>query len=188
MEYEIKPLTPELHTIFTDYLENLDFGHAPHWSTCFCRFYHTNCSQLEWQKRAGIENRTEAIEEIKAEKMKGYLAFDGDKCIGWCNANDVRQFLRLEEDLKHITNDKKIGCAICFVIHPEYRKQGIARQLFKKAIEDFKLQNFDAVIGLPIDTKESSEKHYRGTMNMYKEFGFEVIEKQDDVSVMWLKL
>lgn len=32
--YTIKPLSPELATTFTEYLENLDFG-EPHWSSCF---------------------------------------------------------------------------------------------------------------------------------------------------------
>ncbi|HWR60969.1 MAG TPA: hypothetical protein VN580_05120 [Clostridia bacterium] len=40
MDYSVKPLSPELADTFTDYLTNLDFSHSPHWSTCFCRFYH----------------------------------------------------------------------------------------------------------------------------------------------------
>ena len=54
--YTIKPLSPELATTFTEYLENLDFG-EPHWSSCFCRFYHTDCSAEQWSKRTGAENR-----------------------------------------------------------------------------------------------------------------------------------
>lgn len=188
MEYVIKPLSPGLTTIFTEYLENLDFGHAPHWSTCFCRFYHTNCSGEQWQNRTGAENRREAIEEIQAGNMRGYLAFDGDKCIGWCNANNVRQFIRLENDISHIIRNQKVGCIICFVIHPEYRKQGVARLLLKQAVKDFRAQDFDAVLAIPVDIKGEPEKLYRGTLNMYKELGFEEIEKHNNLSVMWLTL
>lgn len=188
MKYVIKPLSSELARNFTEYLENLDFGYAPHWATCFCRFYHTNCSSEQWQNRTGEENRAEALEEIKAGNMKGYLAFDGDKCIGWCNANNALQFIRLENDISHIIKDQKVGCIICFVIHPEYRKQGVARLLLKQAVEDFKEQGYDAVLAIPVDIKEAPEKLYRGTLNMYREFGFKEIEKHDNVSVMWLKL
>jgi len=186
MKYEIKELRPELAISFTDYLENLDFDHAPHWATCYCRYYHTNCSMDAWQQRTGSENRQEAIKQIKSGDMKGYLAFDDDKCIGWCNANNVNEYLRLENDLNTIIKDKKVGCVICFVIHPEYRGQGVARQLLKQAIGEFKAQGYEAVIALPIENKNEPEKLYRGTLNMYKENGFKEIEKHDNMSIMWL--
>jgi GNAT superfamily N-acetyltransferase len=188
MKYTIKALSPALAITFTEYFEGLDFGHAAHWATCFCRFYHTSCSYELWQKRTGEENRAEAIEQIKAGNMKGYLAFDEDKCIGWCNANNVSQYIRFEKDIKHITKDQKVGCVICFVIHQEYRKQGVARLLLKQAVDDFRSQGFDGVLAIPVDIKDEPEKLYRGTLNMYQELGFEEIEKKDNVSVMWLKL
>jgi GNAT superfamily N-acetyltransferase len=187
MKYTIKPLCPELAETFIEYLESLDFSHATHWATCFCRFYHTNCSTLQWQNRSGEENSIEAVEQIKAGNMRGYLAFHEDKCIGWCNANNINQYIRIEEDIKHLVNDQKVGCVICFVIHQEYRNQGVARLLLNQAIEDFRAQGFDAVLALPVDIKGEPEKLYRGTMNMYLELGFEEIERQDNVSIMLLK-
>jgi ribosomal protein S18 acetylase RimI-like enzyme len=188
MNYIVKPLSPDMALTFTEYLENLSFDHAPHWATCFCRYYHSNCSFDEWKDRTGEENRTEAVEQIKKGSMKGYLAFDGEKCIGWCNANDVREFKRLEDDLSHIVKDQKIGCVICFVIHPEYRRQGVARLLLKEAVEGFKTQGFDGVLSIPVDISDDPEKLYRGTMNMYREYGFEEIEKKDNSSMMFLRL
>ncbi len=188
MSYRIELLNKELSATFVEYLENVDFSNTPHWSTCFCRFYHSNCSYDQWSKRTGIENHNEAIEQINAGNMKGYLAFDQDKCIGWCNANDIKQYLRIEDDLKPYTKNYKVGCIICFVIHPEYRKQGVARLLLKKAIEDFKSEGFDAVIAIPIENNNEPEKLYRGTLNMYNENNFKEIDKLDEISVMWLKL
>ncbi|MDF2674348.1 MAG: hypothetical protein K0R09_2616 [Clostridiales bacterium] len=188
MNYLVKPLSPELAITFAKYLENLNFDHSPHWATCFCRFYHTNCSFEQWQNRTGAENRSEAVEQILNGNMKGYLAFDGDKCIGWCNANDAGEFIRIEKDINHIVKNQKVGCVICFVIHPEYRKQGVARLLLKQAVEDFKEKGFDAVLSIPVDIKDAPEKLYRGTVNMYREYGFEEIEKKGNSSVMWLKL
>lgn len=187
MEYEIKALCPELAETFADYMDNLDFGHEPEWATCFCRFYHTNCSHGKWNNRTGEENRSEAIKEIKSGNMKGYLAFDGTNCIGWCNANNVKQFIRLEDDLKHVVKNQKVGCVICFVIHSEYRNQGVARQLLRRAVDDFRIQEFDAVLAIPRESKGSPERLYRGTLNMYKELAFEEIEKDDNASIMLLK-
>ncbi len=188
MKYTVKSLIPELTDTFTGYLSNLDFNHAPHWATCFCRFYHTDCSSEQWQSRTGEQNRAEAIEQINAGNMKGYLAFDGKKCIGWCNANDIRQFKRFGNDFEHIIENQKIGCVICFVIHPEYRKQGVARLLLNQAVEDFRAQGFDAVLAIPVENKAEPDKLYRGTMNMYKELGFQIIEQQDTASIVKLEL
>lgn len=188
MSYTIRRLSPELAVTFTDYLENLDFHHAPHWASCFCRFYHTDCAMEQWQSRTGAENKAEALDRINSGSMKGYLAFDGDKCIGWCNANDARQYLRLQGDLEHIIKDKKTGLAICFVIHPEYRRQGVARLLLRQALNDFKAEGFEAAIALPVEAKGEPEKLYRGSLNMYREFGFEEIEKDEDVYIMQLRL
>ncbi len=188
MNYTVKPISLELAETFVRYLGELDFNHSPHWSTCFCMYYYTNCPSEEWISRTGEENQAAAINKIKNGTMKGYLAFDGDKCIGWCNANDVSEFLRINNDLKHIVNDKKVGCVICFVIHPEYRGQGVARLLLKRAVDDFKKDSFDAVISVPFDNADSPQKQYRGTKNMYLELGFEEVEKDGATSVMWLNL
>lgn len=188
MDYIIKALTPELADTFAEYLTNLDFGHAPHWATCYCRFYYSDCSQNEWMERPGEKNLKEAIQKIKEGSMRGYLAFEGTKCIGWCSANNVSSFVRLENDIGHLVKDKKVGCVICFVIHPEYRGRGIARLLLQQTVEDFKTQGFDAVLALPFELKETPQKQYRGTLNMYKEQGFREIEKHDSISVMWLDI
>lgn len=188
MNYTIKSLGPDLAATFTEYLQNLDFAHSPHWATCYCRYYHTNCSSAEWEQRTGAQNKLEAIEQIKSGKMKGYLAFDGDKCIGWCNANNVKEYKRFENDLDTIIKDKKTGCVICFVIHPDYRGQGVARQLLKHAIMDFRKHGYEAVIALPIENKQAPEKLYRGTLNMYNENGFKEIERQGNMSIMWLDI
>ncbi|MGE5677909.1 MAG: GNAT family N-acetyltransferase [Pseudomonadota bacterium] len=187
MSSVIKRLSPELADTFVDYLSSLDFNHAPHWATCFCRFYHTDCSGEQWQSRTGDENRAEAVLQIKAGTMKGYLAFDGEKCIGWCNANDLLQYKRFGNDFDYITKGHKTGCVICYVIHPDYRRQGVARLLLRQAVEDFKAQGFDAVLALPVENAGEPEKLYRGTLNMYKELGFELIEKDGITDIMWLK-
>jgi ribosomal protein S18 acetylase RimI-like enzyme len=188
MEYEVRPLTPEMSECFADYLENLDFSHAPHWASCYCRYYHLDCTGEEWMKRTGQENRSEAVKEIKAGNMKGYLAFSDDKCIGWCNANDLHNYLRLKNSFDSIVRNQKVGCVICFVIHPQYRRKGVARALLKKAVEGFSAQGYDAVLALPVENKGEPQKLYRGTLKMYRENGFEEIEKRGDLSIMLLKL
>ncbi len=188
MNCTIKPLGPELAQTFVEYLGNLDFHHAPHWSTCFCRFYYTDCSQEEWVGRAGEKNAAEAVQMIREGQMNGYLAFDGDTCIGWCLADDATRFIRLKNEMAPVITGKRVGSILCYVIRPEYRGQGVARQLLKRAVEDFKAKGYEAVLTLPVDIKDDLQKRYRGTLHMYEEMGFERIQQHDLLSVMWLNL
>lgn len=186
--YQVKPLTKDTAEIFTDYLSNLDFNHAPHWATCFCRFYYSDCSSEEWRSKSGADNKEEALEDIKSGNMRGFLAFDGDKCIGWCSANDVRKFLRIYPYAKETLGDRKTACVICYVVHPEYRKQGVARLLLQSAIETFKEEGFSAVLALPLDLNSPQETHYRGTIHMYMENGFKEIKREEELRIMLLEL
>jgi GNAT superfamily N-acetyltransferase len=188
MNITIKALGPALAQTFADYLGKLSFEHEPHWATCFCRYYHCTCSAEEWMARSGEMNRAEAIEAITRGDMRGYLAFEGEKCIGWCNANDTDRFIRLKEDLAPWANGRKTGCVICFVIHPDHRGKGIARRLLQRAVEDFKKQGYDAILALPVHRTEQLERRYRGTYNMYIEQGFEEAERDGATSVMLLRL
>lgn len=173
---------------FADFVGSLDFAHAPHWATCYCRYYYSDCSQAEWMERTGEENRNEALAEIKKGLMAGYLAFDGDKCIGWCSANDIDSLIRLKADLESYVSNKKAGCINCFLIHPEYRGLGVATQLMEKAVEGFKEKGFQAVIAIPFENSQSPQKQYRGTMSMFIKAGFQKVGESDIVSIMRLDL
>lgn len=44
------------------------------------------------------------------------------------------------------------------------------------------------MITVPVESTETPEKQYRGTLNMYKELGFKEVDKDGNTTVMWLKL
>ncbi|MBN1981735.1 MAG: GNAT family N-acetyltransferase [Chitinivibrionales bacterium] len=186
--YSVQALGPESAQLFVDFLSDLDFSHRPHWASCFCRFYFTDCSQQEWQKRSSSQNRQEALASIRDGAMKGFLAFDGDRCIGWCNANDAEMLIRLRQDLAPYSADGKLGCVICFVIHPDYRSKGVARVLLRHAVECFKAKGYHSIVALPFENAAEPQIRYRGTLRMYQEMGFEQIEEDGDIRVMRLKV
>ena len=57
MTIEIKPLSPDMAELFTDYLANIDYSHAPHWQFCNCQYYHVKCETEAW--RADDRNEPE---------------------------------------------------------------------------------------------------------------------------------
>ena len=188
MELTIKRLSPELGTTYCDFLSGVDFSQTPHWASCFCRFYHLNCSQQEWMARTLEQNRAEALREIEEGNLHGYLAFDGDTCVGWCNASDVGQLVRLREYTDELCSGKRVGCTICYVIHPDYRNQGVARMLLHRAIEDFRAAGYEAMLALPVEAENEKQKRYRGTLHMYQQEGYQELQTIDQLHIMWLKL
>lgn len=188
MAYEVKPLSPDLAQTFVDYMGSLDFHHAPHWATCFCRFYYTDCGQQEWQERTGEQNAAEAVDMIREGRMHGYLAFDGEKVIGWCCADDAEKFIRLKEEMRPVIEGRKVGSILCYLIRPEYRNQGVARLMLRKAVEDFRANGFEAVLTSSVDIRDELEKRYQGTLHMYEEMGFAKIQQHGLLSVMRLDL
>lgn len=188
MAYEIQPLTPALADTFSEYLSGLDFSATPHWASCFCRFYHTTCPAEEWRVRTAEVNRADALREIAAGNMRGYLAFEGSACVGWCNANDIAGLPRLRDDTEPFCRGKRVGCTICFVIHPNHRGRGLARQMLSRAIEDFRSAGYDAMIALPVESPGTEERRYRGTLHMYQEAGYREVQTEGRLHVMWLAL
>lgn len=188
MPLEILPLSPALADVFCDYLTRLDFSATPHWSSCFCRFYHTTCTQQEWMNRTAEENRAEAKAEIAAGNMRGYLAFDAGLCVGWCNANDVAQYPRLAEYTDEMCRGKRVACTICYVIHPGYRGKGVARDMLARAISDYRAEGYDAMLALPVEAPGAEQRRYRGTLHMYQEAGYQELQAIDQLHVMWLDL
>jgi len=188
MPLNIQPLSPALAETFCDYLTNLDFAATPHWAACFCRFYQTTCTQQEWMERTADVNRAEAMREIEAGNMRGYLAFEGDVCIGWLNANDVTHYPRLTEYTEELSRGKRIGCTICFVIHPDYRGKGVAREMLARAIADFRAAGYDAMLAIPVESPGAEQRRYRGTLHMYQQAGYTEMQTIDQLHIMWLEL
>jgi len=188
MPLDIQPLSPALAQTFCDYLTHVDFSATPHWASCFCRFYQTTCSQQEWMGRDAETNRAEALQEIAAGNMRGYLAFDDGVCVGWLNANDVTNYPRLTEYTEELSRGNRIGCTICFVIHPEYRGKGVAREMLARAITDFRTAGYDAMLAIPVDAPGAEQRRYRGTLHMYQEAGYTEMQIIDQLHIMWLNL
>lgn len=171
---------------FTEFLERLDYGHAPHWSGCYCRFYHTTVDFETWKNRDPKINKNEAQAAILARQMHGFLAYDDDQCIGWLNANDAHAFIRLTDYYPAFIKDKKVACTICFVIDPQYRNQKVATSLLEAAIQHYRQLGYDGMIAAPIEADGDFALKYRGTAGMYEKSGYTLIEKIDRLSVYWL--
>lgn len=168
-----------------NFFDSLDYSHAPHWSGCYCRFYHEDDTDIDWTQRDAQLNRSETIEAIKNEEMNGFIVYDDEKAVGWLNAQPVERFKRLIPVFSQYYN-QKYALSICFVIHPEYRNKGLATFLLDYAINTYKALGYKGMLALPPKEVYDIQKAYRGTLNMYLKHGYEIVEEKDGTCLVKL--
>jgi len=182
MNIEIKPLTPDLLDNYLFFFDNMVFEEHPDWSKCYCFSYHFVGTKGQWNKK---NNRSSVIEFINENKMTGYLAFYGDKPVGWCNANNRLNYQRLLKYYDLIDNpDDKVCSIVCFLIHQDYRRQGIAQKMLDKVCLDYSNKGYDYIEAYPGKGDLSCEGHYRGPLQLYEKYDFKIHKELDDYYVM----
>ena len=187
-DLKIKPLSPDMAEQFTSYLSEMDFSHADHWRFCYCQYYHLECSGEEWRERTAEQNKALAEENIKNGLMRGLVAMDGDRMVGWVNVNDVKNYAQLknDEELHSLTGRNAI--VVCFVIHPDYRGKGLATRMLKETVEESRRQGFDKIIGKPFIWSAHPQRQYLGVPKMYEDLGFHKVSEANGVNTYILEL
>jgi ribosomal protein S18 acetylase RimI-like enzyme len=185
MKIIIKPLSNDLISDFFYFFDNIAFTDNPDWSDCFCYFYHFGGSNDEWMSRTAEENRQAAETMIQTGMMKGYLAYKKEKPIGWCNANDKKNFARLTK-IKEVWGEKeeRICSIVCFLISPENRKMGIASRMLEQIYKDYSASQYDYLEAYPRKGNLSSAEQYHGPASMYLKAGFTIYRELDEYDIM----
>lgn len=178
----IKPLSRNLIDDFLLFFDQMVFSENPHWSKCYCYSYHFTGANEDWEKE---KNRSAVIKLISQGKMKGYLAYENQVPVGWCNANRRSNYQSLGE----VVNSESDICSIvCFLISPDYRRKGIAQKLLEAVINDYSSKTYEYIEAYPRKDRFSCEGNYHGHFAMYEKFGFEVERELDDHFVVRKKL
>lgn len=182
MSITIKPLSPEILNDYLYFFDHITFQENPDWSKCYCYSFHFTGTDDQWIKE---KNRETVIEMINNGELTGYLAFSGDKPVGWCNVNNRLNYQRLMTYYDLIDNPNDKVCSIvCFLIHPDFRRHGIAQKLLSKIIENYSKKDFDYIESYPGKGHYSCEGHYRGPFELYQKNGFTIHKEKDDYYIM----
>ena len=177
MAISIKPLSPNLISDYLFFFDNIVFDENPDWSNCYCYSFHFTGTTGQWNKE---QNRASVIKRIGAGTMKGYLAYSAGIPVGWCNANDRANYQALDR-IYHLDDPSrlKICSVVCFLIHPDFRKRGIAGKLLEKIIGDYTSNHYDYIEAYPAKDEFSCERNYKGPFRLYTKYGFEVTRTDD---------
>lgn len=188
----IRPLSPELCEDWLQYFDKIAFQDHKDWAFCYCLEGHLDRkTQEKWTNPK--ERREKAVELIQTGEMQGYLAYLGNKVIGWCNVNDREKYRYLTEMFKEIgyqtkeAKDAKVKVIFCFLTASEYRGKGVAQSLLNRVCEDAMRDGYAYVEVYPF-ADEKFEFQYHGTVKMYEKNGFVEVADLKYVKVMQKKL
>jgi len=185
MDITIKQLDSSLLDDFLYYFDKVAFTDNPGWSGCYCQFYHFEGKRSEWVKRTGKQNRNAAIDLITSGHMNGFLAYKNEKPVGWCNTNLKERFPLLVQDKDiNYPYKGKIASIVCFIIAPEYRKQGIARKLLQFINESYKSKKFDLLEAYPRKNVKSDAHNYKGPLSLYESEGFSIYKEFENFYIV----
>ena len=120
----IKQLTPELNADYLDFFDNRAFTDNNPNGPCYCTSPNQdeeNIKQMVSEfKDFGIKQtlRKYAEEMLKMNMIHGYLAYDGDLSVGWCNAADIDSYAGFVPDFARENVCGKTISIVCFEIAP----------------------------------------------------------------------
>lgn len=151
---------------------------------CWCSADHRNNELSNPAVR-----RKKAIEYINNGVLDGYVAYQDDKIVGWCNANTKSDcvycysWLKFMQEVELLGNEK-VKSIFCFAIAPDMRRKGIARMLLDRVCEDAVNEGFDYVEAYPREKQLFGELNifgsFQGPYNMFEQAGFVEYKKLSD--------
>jgi GNAT superfamily N-acetyltransferase len=165
-------------------------------SPCFCRFWHFKGTSNEWLERcarAPEGNRAELEQAFSSstKEARGVVAVlpseggngtHSDPCpvIGWMKiapASTVPKIYerRLYRGLPCFSGDRDGVFTIgCFLIHPDYRRQGVATELVRAAVQMAPTWGARAIEAFPRRPKEAvhDDELWTGPEGVFVKNGF----------------
>lgn len=180
MPYDIRPMTPQRRDDFILFFERIAFAEHPEWGCdCYCCFFHAE-NREAWEACTRENNAATARMLIEAGRMRGLLAYDGDKPVGWCHYDILKNLPGAKVFYGHLASrDDDTAAVVCFTIAQGYRKQGIASAMLGLALDDLKAAGVKTVEAYPAIEDESEEHNYHGPLRMYLSAGFSVVRRTD---------
>ncbi len=178
----IKQMTPEHSSDWFDFFDNRAFADHEDWQGCYCTGPFT--PRLKEYQNTSRKRREYAAWLLDKGIMRGYLAFDQGKVVGWCNVNNKSVFSKLK-DVQ--TDEEDVVSITCFMIQKDYRGKGIAQKFLDKIIEDAKTNHKKIIEAYPRLRSKTVFGNFRGPYSMYEKRGFK-LEKVREVEVVRLYL
>ncbi|MBP1754918.1 MAG: GCN5-related N-acetyltransferase [Firmicutes bacterium] len=193
MIYEIKELSPELTRDYLDFFDNRAFSDGNPNGPCYCT---SPTMDRETEEKMVSEFgddvkgtlRRYAMEMLNNGMIHGYLAFDRDIPIGWCNAADMDSFKAFVPDFARDNQCGKTFSVVCFEVAPGYRGKGLATEFLKHICTEAKAQGYVAVEGYARLSIDPEYLDFNGSIGLYERAGFTEVKRNEEQVIMRKRL
>ena len=186
----IRPLTSELNADYLDFFDHRAFTDGNPNGPCYCTSPNQEEEQIQKMvgefKTHGVKEtlRRYAAEMLDRNIIHGYLAYDGDQSVGWCNAAYMESYAGFVPAFaRKITCGKTISI-VCFEIAPGYRRTGIASAFIDRVCNDAKTKGYTAVEGYANLSDQWNDFDYQGPYRLYQKAGFAEVAREKGQAVM----
>ena len=198
MELKIKKLTPELINDYVNFFDETPHDDNVDENKCYCVCWCSADHRVATDFSSRIKRRNLAIKYIEEGMLQGYLAYDGDRVVGWCNANTKADCLNCTSWLRFMQsvdtseldkdNNYKVKSIFCFVIAKDMRRKGVAKRLLEYACEDAAKDGFDFVEAYPNKDYINESRDFMGPKDLYSNCGFSICGEVDKKFVVRKRL
>ncbi len=127
-----------------------------------------------WSERSAEHNR-DLREQVCAQRGgDGFLFYQGSEPLAWCQTAPRDWFAKLVAQFKRPA-DPACWMIGCFFIHPQRRRQGLARALLAAVLEELPSYGAARVEAYPRRQAACASDLWNGPQELFRQAGFEVL-------------
>lgn len=191
MNIEIRKLTPQLAEEYVHFFDVTPHDDTVEEHKCYCVTWRSDDSSAtdhtHWYPTRE-ERREHAIQLVREGRIQGYLAYQDNEIVGWCNANadcqECIDYLRAYWPIAEYPDGIRVKSIFCFVIAPRLQRKGIATKLLERVCKDAASDGFDFVEAYVNQEFIDTAHEFRGPLAMYEKCGFQKYAEREGKIVM----
>ncbi len=141
-----------------------------------------------WGERTAEQNRQFQQSLLSQDQYDGYLLFDADAPIAWCQVGRRDRLIKLVSQMQ-LELDPTTWAITCFFVAPAYRQQGVAKQMLDMVLAELKAKDISTVEVYPkrgLDLGASDL--WNGPETMFTSAGFLFIKEVAQRAVLRMAL
>lgn len=189
MDTEIRKLTPGLAEAYVRFFDGTPHGDCTEDKVCYCVTWRNDATYVgddHWYPTRE-ERRARALRFVRDGHIQGYLAYQGERIVGWCNASaDCKGGVAYLSEFWPIPahGEARVMSIFCFAIAPDMQRTGIATALVERVCRDAAADGFDFVEAYANRAYTDALHEMRGPLAMYAKCGFDTIAERDGFVVV----
>jgi GNAT superfamily N-acetyltransferase len=133
-------------------------------------------TRREFEELQGEGNRQAMKAIVESGEVPGILAYDQGNPVGWCSVAPRQAYGALERSpvLKKL-DDTPVWSIVCFFVAKGHRRQGVAEELIRGAVEYVRSRGGQVVEAYPTQPRTDQlppVSSYMGVPAMFERAGF----------------